>query len=123
MQISWKGFLLKVDLLIKECDINVRELENISRFLYNFSYKTTQIARAINFRTFKKLFKKKKFRKISIDLDNRAVNVEGNHEGAVKGYNPGHKGNNCYNILMTFCDELKALYVLEIYTPLMVLPK
>lgn len=27
---------------------------------------------------------------------------------SVKGYNPGHKGNNCYNILMAFCDELKS---------------
>ena len=27
------------------------------------------------------------------------------------------------HILMAFCDELKALYVLEIHTPLMVLPK
>ena len=43
-----------------------------------------------------------------IDLDSRAVNVEGNQEGAVKGYHPGHKGNNCYHILMAFCDELKA---------------
>ena len=43
-----------------------------------------------------------------IDLDSRAVNVERNQEGAVKGYHPHHKGNNCYNILMAFCDELKA---------------
>lgn len=64
--------------------------------------------RDINFRTFKKLLKKKKLRKIVIDLDSRAVNVEVNQEGAVKGYHPGHQGNNCYNILMVFCDELKA---------------
>lgn len=101
--------LLKADPLIKECSINVREPENISRFLYNFSFKTTQMLRDINFRTFKKLLKKKKLRKIVIDLDNRAVNVEGNQEGAVKGSkSSGHKGNNCYNILMAFCDELKA---------------
>ncbi len=70
--------LLKADPLIKECGINVREPENISRFLYNFSFKTTQMARDINLRTFKKLLKKKKLRKIVIDLDSRAVNVEGN---------------------------------------------
>ena len=85
------------------------------------------MARDINFRTFKKFHEKKKFRKIVIDLDSRAVNVEGNQEGAVKGYNPGHKETNCYIILMAFCDELKAyiqaLCVLGIYTPLMVLPK
>jgi hypothetical protein len=33
--------LLKADPLIKECGIKVREPENISRFLYNFSFKTT----------------------------------------------------------------------------------
>jgi hypothetical protein len=58
-----------------------------------------------------------------IDLDIRAVNVEGNQEGALKGYHPHHQGNNCYHILMAFCDELKALCVLEINTPLLVLPK
>ena len=57
--------LLKVDPLIKECGIKVREPENISRFLYNFSFKTTQMARDINFRTFKKLLKKKKLKKNS----------------------------------------------------------
>ena len=81
------------------------------------------MARDINFRTFKKLPKKKKLRKIVIDLDSRAVNVEGNQEGAVKGYHPHHQGNNCYHILMAFCDELKALSVLGIHTLLMVLPK
>lgn len=81
------------------------------------------MVRDISFRTFKKLLKKKKLRKIVIDLDSRAVNVEGNQEGADKGYHPGHQGNNCYNILMAFYDELKALYVLEIHTPLIVLPK
>ena len=44
--------LLKADPLIKECGINIREPENISRFLYNFSFKITQMARDINFRTF-----------------------------------------------------------------------
>ena len=78
------------------------EPENISRFLYNFNFKTTQMARDINFRTFKKLLKKKKLRKIVIDLDSRAVNVEGNQEEAVKEYHPGHQGNNCYNIFRHF---------------------
>ena len=100
--------LLKNDPLIKECGIDVREPENISRFLCNFSFKTTQMLRDINFKTFKKLLRKKKLRNIVIDIDSRVVNVEGNQEGAVKGYNPGNKGNNCYNILMAFCDELKA---------------
>ena len=41
--------------------------DNISRFLYNFNFKTTRMARDINFRIFKKLLGKKKFRKIVID--------------------------------------------------------
>lgn len=100
--------LLKADPLIKECGIDVREPENISRFLSTFSFKTTQMLRDVNFKTFKRLLTNKKLRNIVIDIDSRAVNVEGNQEGAVKGYNPGNKGNNCYNILMAFCDELKA---------------
>jgi hypothetical protein len=36
------------------------------------------------------------------------VNVEGHHEGAVKGYNPKKPGNNCYNLQFAFCDEIKA---------------
>ncbi|MBT9151552.1 MAG: hypothetical protein DDT40_01748 [candidate division WS2 bacterium] len=47
-------------------------------------------------------------KELVVDIDSRVVNVEGDQEGAVKGYNPGNKGNNCYNILMAFCDELKA---------------
>ena len=58
---------LKVRPLIKEYGINLRELKNISIFLYNFTFKTTQMAKDINFKIFKKLLKKKKFRKIVID--------------------------------------------------------
>jgi len=84
--------LLKADSLIKGCGIKVREPENISRFLYNFNFKTKQMARDINFRTFKKLLKKKKLRKILINLDSRAFNAEGDQAGAVKGYHPDRKG-------------------------------
>jgi len=100
--------LLKNDPLINKCGINVREPENISRFLGKFDFKTTHMMRSINFNVFKKLLKKKKLREITVDIDSRAVNVEGKQEGAVNGYNPGYPGNNCYNILMAFCDELKA---------------
>ena len=100
--------LLKDDPLLKECGINVRNPENISRFLSNFDFKTTQMLRDVNFKSFKKLLKKKNLSSIVIDIDNSVINVEGNQEGAVKGYNPGHKGNNCYNIIMAFCDELKS---------------
>ena len=100
--------LLKNDPLVKESGIDIREPENISRFLCKFSFKTTQMLRDINFKTFKKLLRKKGLCRIVIDIDSRVVNVEGNQEGAVKGYNPGNMGNNCYNILMAFCDELKS---------------
>jgi hypothetical protein len=36
------------------------------------------------------------------------INVEGHQGGAVRGYNPKKPGNNCYNILFAFWDELKA---------------
>ena len=36
-----ESFFVKTNSLIKECGINVRESENISRFLYAFSFKTT----------------------------------------------------------------------------------
>jgi hypothetical protein len=41
--------LLQGDPLINEFDISVKEPETISRFLGNFSYKTTQIFREINY--------------------------------------------------------------------------
>ncbi len=53
--------------LIKEYGINVREPDNNLRFLYNFNFKTRQKAKDISFRIFKKLLRKKKFRKIVID--------------------------------------------------------
>ena len=53
--------------LIKEYDINVREPDNNLRFFYNFNFKTRQKAKDISFRTFKKLLREKKFRKIVID--------------------------------------------------------
>jgi len=99
---------IREDRLIKECGIEIRTPENISRFLGNFSFKTTQMLRDANFKVFKKLLSKSKLKEITIDIDSRAENVEGNLEGAVKGYNPGFKGNNCYNILYAFCDNLKA---------------
>lgn len=99
---------IRHDRLIKECGIEIRTPENISRFLCNFTFKSTQMLRDINFIVFKKLLSKSKLKEITIDIDSRAENVEGNHEGAVKGYNPGFIGNKCYNILYAFCDNLKS---------------
>ena len=100
--------LLQSDPLINEFAISIKEPETVSRFLENFSYKTTHMLREINFKVFKKLLRKKKLKSITIDIDSSVVNVEGNQEGAVKGYNPKKIGNNCYNIQFAFCDELKA---------------
>ena len=100
--------LLQSDPLINEFTISIKEPETVSRFLGNFSYKTTHMLREINFKVFKKLLRKKKLKSITIDIDSSVVNVEGHQEGAVKGYNPKKIGNNCYNIQFAFCDELKA---------------
>jgi hypothetical protein len=100
--------LLQGDPLVNEFDISVKEPETVSRFLGNFSYKTTQMFREINFKVFKKLLFKSKLTSITIDIDSSVINVEGHQEGTAKGYNPKKLGNSCYNIQFAFCDELKA---------------
>jgi hypothetical protein len=100
--------LLQSDPLVNEFAISIKEPETVSRFLGNFSYKTTQMLREINFKLFRKLLRKSKLKSITIDIDSSVVNVEGHQEGAVKGYNPKKPGNRCYNIQFAFCDEIKA---------------
>ena len=100
--------LLKNDPLIREFEISVKEPETVSRFLSNFSFKTTQMLREINFKVFKKLLSKSGLASITIVIDSSVINVEGHQEGATKGYNPKKLGNRCYNIQFAFCDELKA---------------
>lgn len=100
--------LLQSDPLVNEFAISIKEPETVSRFLGNFSYKTTQMLRKINFELFRKLLRKSKLKAITIDIDSSVVNVEGYQEGAVKGYNPKKPGNRCYNIQFAFCDEIKA---------------
>jgi len=100
--------LLQNDPLVNEFDISVKEPETVSRFLGNFTFKTTQMFRDINFKVFKKLLSKSKLTGITIDIDSSVINVEGHQEGATKGYNPKKLGNRCYNIQFAFCDELKA---------------
>jgi hypothetical protein len=100
--------LLQGDPLINVFDISVKEPETVSRSLGNFSYKTTQMFREINFKVFRKLLFKSKLTSITIDTDSSVVSVEGHQEGTAKGYNPKKLGNLCYNIQFAFCDELKA---------------
>jgi hypothetical protein len=100
--------LLQGDPLINEFDISIKEPETVSRFLGNFSYKTTQMLREIQFKVFRKLLRRSKLKSITIDIDSSVVNVEGHQEGTAKGYNPKKPGNPCYNIQFAFCDELKA---------------
>jgi len=100
--------LLQSDPLVNEFDIAIKEPETVSRFLGNFSYKTTQMLREINFKLFRKLLRKSKLKSITLDIDSSVVNVEGHQEGAAKGYNPKKPGNRCYNLQFAFCDELKA---------------
>jgi len=100
--------LLQSDPLVNEFAISIKEPETVSRFLGNFSYKTTQMLREIHFKLFRKLLRKSKLKSITIDIDSSVVNVEGYQEGAVKGYNPKKPGNRCYNLQFAFCDEIKA---------------
>jgi len=100
--------LLQSDPLVKDFNISIKEPETVSRFLGNFSYKTTHMLREINFKVFRKLLRKSKLNAITIDIDSSVVNVEGHQEGAVKGFNPKKPGNRCYNLQFAFCDELKA---------------
>ena len=100
--------LLQGDPLVREYSIAVKESETVSRFLSNFSYKTTQMLREVNFRLFRTLLRKKKLPAITIDIDSSVVNVEGHQEGTAKGYNPKKPGNPCYNLQFAFCDELKT---------------
>jgi hypothetical protein len=100
--------LLQSDPLVNEFAISIKEPETVSRFLGNFSYKTTQMLREINIKLFRKLLRKSKLKSITLDIDSSVINVEGHQEGAVKGYNPNKPGNRCYNIQFAFCDEIKA---------------
>ena len=100
--------LLQNDPLVNEFDISIKEPETVSRFLGNFTFKTTQNFRDINFKVFRKLLSKSNLTSITIDIDSSVINVEGHQEGATKGYNPKKLGNRCYNIQFAFCDELKA---------------
>lgn len=99
---------MRLDPLYKAIGLDICTPENISRFLKQFGFKQTQMIRQISFHLCKMLIKMAKLTEITIDIDSRCVNSEGNQEGAVKGYNPERKGNNCYNIQMAFCDELKC---------------
>ncbi len=56
--------LLQNDPLINEFDISVREPETVSRFLCNFSFKTTQMFRDISFKVFRKLLDKSELKSI-----------------------------------------------------------
>jgi len=85
--------LLQNDPLVDEFNISVKEPETASRFLGNFTFKTTQNFRDINFKVFSKLLSKNKLTSITIDIDSSSVNVEGHQEGATKGYNPKKRGN------------------------------
>jgi hypothetical protein len=51
--------LLQSDPLINEFAILIKEPETVSRFLGNFSHKTTHMLRKINFKVIKKLLRKK----------------------------------------------------------------
>lgn len=108
--------LLQGDPLVREYSISVKEPETVSRFLGNFTFKTTQMLREVNFRLVRKLLQIKRLPTITIDIDSSVVNVEGHQEGTAKGYNPKKPGNPCYSLQFAFCDELKAFMALPFLT-------
>ena len=58
--------LLQNDPLVSEFNISIKEPETVSRFLGNFSYKTTYMLREINFKAFRKLLRKSELKAITI---------------------------------------------------------
>jgi len=76
--------LLQGDPLVREYSISVREPETVARFLSNFSYKTTQMLREVNFRLFRKLLVRSKHKTMTIDIASSVVNVEGHQEGTAR---------------------------------------
>lgn len=101
--------LLQKDPLLKNVfGLNVTSPENISRFLKSFDFESTVKMELVNMKLAKKAIKKANLRQITIDIDSSVKNVEGNQEGAEKGYNPENKGNKCYNIQFAFCEEIKV---------------
>lgn len=69
--------LLQSDPIVNEFNISIKEPETVSRFLGNFSHKTTHMLREINFKVFRKLLRKSKLKAITIDIDSSVINVEG----------------------------------------------
>lgn len=55
----------------------------------------------------KKVWSKKWFGKITLDMDSTVRGVYGNQEGAEKGYNPKKKGQKSYHPLLCFISETR----------------
>lgn len=55
----------------------------------------------------KKVWSKKWFGKITLDMDSTVKGVYGNQEGAEKGYNPKKKGQKSYHPLLCFIAETR----------------
>ena len=102
--------LLQGDPLISEFDISVKEPETLSRFLGNFSNKTTQMFRDINFKIFRKLLFKSKLTSIIIDIDSSVVNVEGHQEGTAKGYNLKKAWQSLLQHPVCFLRRIKGIH-------------
>jgi hypothetical protein len=72
-----------------------------------FSHRTChQLCKAENV-VRKKVWSKKWFGKVTLDLDSTVRNVFGNQQGAEKGYNPKKKGQRSYHPLMCFVAETR----------------
>lgn len=76
--------LLKNYILVRKFDISVKKPETVSRFLSNFSFKTTQMLIKINFKVFKNLLCKSELTSITIDIDSSVINVKSHQENLLK---------------------------------------
>jgi len=56
-----------------------------------------------------KIWKRKWFGKITLDLDSTAKTAYGHQQGAELGYNPHKKGKKCYNALIATIDQTKEV--------------
>lgn len=54
-----------------------------------------------------KVWSKKWFGRVTLDLDSTVIGVHGSQEGTAKGFNPKHKGQKSYHPLLCFIAETK----------------
>lgn len=95
---------LQGDPLVREYAIAVKEPETISRFLGNFSYKTTQMMHEVNIKVFCKLLQTRKLMAITIDIDSSVVNMKVTRKEPPRGTT-----QKSWAISVSPCNSLSAM--------------